>query len=66
MDRDGSNPHQVYSPGWDPTWSPDGQKILFATTIDTRNQLFTVDLDGTDLRQMADIDNLRGEQRLVT
>ena len=61
MDRDGSQPRVVYGPGWDPTWSPDGGQILFAS-YDQYNsiQLFTVNLDGTNLRQITQMKNLRG------
>jgi TolB protein len=60
MNRDGSNPHRVYYLGWDPTWSPDGKRILFASTINQSNQLFTINLDGTDLYQVTNIEKLRG------
>jgi TolB protein len=61
MNRDGSHPRMVFSPGWDPTWSPDGNQILFASR-DTQNaiQLFTVNLDGTGLQQVTNMANLRG------
>jgi Tol biopolymer transport system component len=61
MDRDGSQPGVVYGPGWDPTWSPDGGQILFASYDQNKAiQLFTVNLDGTHLRQITQMKNLRG------
>ena len=61
MDRDGSQPGVVYGPGWDPTWSPDGGQILFASYGQNNSiQLFNVNLDGTDLRQITQMENLRG------
>jgi Tol biopolymer transport system component len=64
MARDGSAPHQIYGPpaadAWDPTWSPDGQKVLFAARVDGAVQLFIIDLDGANLRQVTNMPNLRG------
>jgi TolB protein len=64
MNRDGSDPHRVFGPtpaeGWDPTWSPDGKQILFASRSNGNAQLFIVNLDGTGLRQVTHMDDLRG------
>ncbi len=60
MDRDGSNPHEVTPSGWDPTWSPDGQKILFASDHNGSIQMYTVDIDGGSLSQVNVMDRLRG------
>ncbi len=61
INRDGSYPRALYGPGWDPTWSPDGKKILFAS-YDQYNsiQLFTIDLDGSNLKQVTQMEFLRG------
>src|SRR5687767_6209454 len=46
MNRDGSNPHRLFDGiGWDPTWSPDGSQILFASNMNGPNQLFIVNAD---------------------
>jgi TolB protein len=59
--RDGNQPKMVYGPGWDPTWSPDGKKILFASYDGFNSiQLFTVNIDGADLKQVTQMANLRG------
>jgi dipeptidyl aminopeptidase/acylaminoacyl peptidase len=49
MNRDGSNPHQVAPSGWDPTWSPDGSQILFASDMNGNVQIYRVNLDGSGL-----------------
>jgi TolB protein len=61
MDRDGGNPREVYPIGWDPTFSPDGSKILFATSVAGYGiQLATVNLDGSDFQRLTDLRDLRG------
>jgi TolB protein len=61
MDRDGGNPRRVYSgTGWDPTWSPDGKQILFASDKDGTNQLYAVNLDGTGVRKLTSLPSIRG------
>lgn len=59
MDRDGGHPKPVGA-GWDPTWSPDSQRILFATLIAGKPQLASTNLDGSDFRQITDLPALRG------
>ena len=58
MDRNGDNPHLVYSENrvdaLDPTWSPDGQKILFARGIQNNKKLYTVNINGTGLKIVND------------
>jgi len=46
--------------GWDPTWSPDGKRILFASDFRGSSQLYTVKLDGSDLQVITDLPALRG------
>jgi TolB protein len=61
MDRDGTNLRQVVDlRAWDPTWSPDGSAILFASLINNTSQLSIVNRDGTGLRQVGDFPFLRG------
>ena len=60
MERDGTNPHQIYKRGWDPTWSPDGKQILFASDIGGLNQLYVINVDGSGLRKVTNFDSLRG------
>ena len=58
--RDGSDLHALVPdlPGGDqtnPDWSPDGQRLAFAATAeDGRDDLWTVDVDGTDAALLVD------------
>ena len=40
----------------DPSWSPDGQKILFSTGRSGRNELWVMNADGSNPRRVSDID----------
>lgn len=61
MGRDGSNPQRVFNgTGWDPTWSPDGTQILFASDMGGSNQLYIVNLNGSGLHKVSNLPALRG------
>jgi TolB protein len=60
MDRNGANPHKVYGRGWDPTWSPDGTQILFASDAQGATQLYIINLDGSGLQRVTNFDSMRG------
>lgn len=61
MNRDGNNPHRIFDGvGWDPTWSPDGKQILFASSMDGSNQLYIINFDGTGLHKVSNLPALRG------
>lgn len=61
MNRDGSNPREIYPKGWDPTWSSDGAKIMFATSVPGFGiQLATINLDGSDFQRISNLPDLRG------
>jgi TolB protein len=61
MDRGGSDLRQVSSvTAWDPTWSPDGKQILFASYAGDLSQLFIINADGTGLHQVSNLPDLRG------
>lgn len=60
MGRYGINPHEVYRDGWDPTWSPDGKRILFATMAGAKSQLAVINLDGSGFQILTDLPELRG------
>ena len=46
--------------GWDPTWSPDGKRILFASDSRGLVQLYTVKLDGKNLTAITNLPAIRG------
>jgi len=61
MNRDGSNQRRLFSGrGWDPTWSPDGSQILFASDMDGTVQLYRIDLDGSNPKRISDLPAIRG------
>ncbi len=61
MDRDGSQPRQlVTGSSWDPTWSPDGSQVLFASDRGGSSQLWIMNLDGSGLHQVTHLPALRG------
>jgi TolB protein len=61
MDRDGGNANNVpRAEGWDPTWAPDGKQILFASDKDGAVQLYTIDINGDQLRRVSSLPAIRG------
>jgi Tol biopolymer transport system component len=64
MDRDGSNPREIFSPSgvgaFDPTWSPDGEKILFALGVGDGKKLHTINPDGSNLQVVSEEFTTRG------
>jgi Tol biopolymer transport system component len=61
MDRDGGgagNGPQIT--GWDPTWSPNGEQILFASGADGKAQLFIVNRNGRGSQQVTNLPAIRG------
>jgi TolB protein len=61
MHRDGGNPRRLLDTnGWDPTWSPDGGQILFASDRDGQIQLYAADVDGDEFLRITDLPAIRG------
>jgi TolB protein len=61
MDRDGGDPGNIPQiEGWDPTWSPDGGQILYASGAEGTAQLFIVNREGGGRRQVSNLPAIRG------
>jgi TolB protein len=64
LDRASGQTHWVFgsldSGGWDPSWSPDGTRILFMSDRSGSDQLHTIAVDGSDIKQITDMQDLRG------
>jgi Tol biopolymer transport system component len=59
MDRNGRNARNVIS-GWDPTWSPDGKQILFASDLEGGVQLFIANRNGKEPQRITNLPSIRG------
>jgi len=61
MKPDGKNPHPITDrDDIDPTWSPNGSMIAFASSRSGARQLFVMDADRTNIRQITDLDSMGG------
>ena len=61
MRPDGRNPHPLTTrDDIDPTWSPDGSLIAFASSRAGNRQLFVMNADGTNIRQVTDLNDMGG------
>jgi dipeptidyl aminopeptidase/acylaminoacyl peptidase len=53
MDADGSNAKKVTDHGLDPSWSPDGKQIVFASHRDGIFQIYAMNADGSNVRRLT-------------
>jgi Tol biopolymer transport system component len=61
MKPDGDNPRPLTDrDDIDPTWSPDGSMIAFASSRAGQRQLFVMNADGSNVRQVTDLNNMGG------
>jgi len=61
MNRDGLKADKISRvSGWDPTWSPDGKDVLFASDMDGGIQLFRMDTNGKQLHRISNLPAIRG------
>jgi tol-pal system beta propeller repeat protein TolB len=61
MRPDGGNPHAITTrDDIDPTWSPDGSMIAFASSRSGKRQLYVMEKNGSDIRQITDLNDMGG------
>jgi TolB protein len=61
MNPDGSNPHAItFKDDIDPTWSPDGSMIAFASNRSGQRQLYVANANGKKVEQVTDLKNMGG------
>ncbi len=61
MQRNGENIERFTKiGGWDPTWSPDGGWILFASNVDGPIQLYAAKTNGRGLHRVSNLPAIRG------
>lgn len=61
MNPDGSDPRAItFKDDIDPTWSPDGSMIAFASTRNGSRQLFVANANGKKANQVTDLNNMGG------
>ncbi|MFC1996963.1 protein kinase [Chloroflexota bacterium] len=69
MDRNGSNQRKLIGSdqwgAWDGSWSPDSQQVLFASDKEGGVELYTIDINGSNLNRVTDVTNsFSSNQRL--
>lgn len=61
MNPDGSNPRAItFKDDIDPTWSPDGSMIAFASSRSGTRQLYVANANGKNVEQVTDLNNMGG------
>jgi TolB protein len=61
MNPDGSNPRAItFKDDIDPTWSPDGSMIAFASNRSGQRQLYVAKASGKNVEQVTDLNNMGG------
>ena len=61
MDADGGNPHAIsFRDDIDPTWSPDGSMIAFASSRSGKRQLHIMNANGKNVNQITDLNDMGG------
>jgi TolB protein len=61
MNADGSDPHAItFKDDIDPTWSPDGSMIAFASNRSGERQLYVANANGKQVNQVTDLSNMGG------
>ncbi|HUG33816.1 MAG TPA: hypothetical protein VMJ90_03525, partial [Anaerolineales bacterium] len=61
MTPDGENPRPLtFRDDIDPTWSPDGSMIAFASSRNGERQLYVMNANGSNVSQVTDLNNMGG------
>jgi len=61
MNRNGTDPNNIPKiNGWDPTWSPDGKQVLYASDKDGSTQLYAVNANGKNDHRVSSLPAIRG------
>jgi len=61
MNANGENPRAItFRDDIDPTWSPDGSMIAFASSRSGKRQLYVMNANGKNVRQVTDLNNMGG------
>lgn len=61
MERNGNSPDKISRvEGWDPTWSPDGEYVLFASDVEGATELFRMRVNGKDMHRVSSLPAIRG------
>lgn len=61
MESNGNDPGNIPQAwGWDPTWSPDGKLILYASNRDGLVQLFTINVKDGAIHRVTNLPAIRG------
>jgi tol-pal system beta propeller repeat protein TolB len=61
MNADGSDPHAItFKDDIDPTWSPDGSMIAFASNRSGTRQLYVASANGKKITQVTDLKDMGG------
>lgn len=68
LDADGSHLNNLTKTSeakseWVPSWSPDGQRIVFASDRDGDSEIYVMNKDGSNLKQLTDNDGYDGMPR---
>jgi Tol biopolymer transport system component len=53
INADGSNPNKLTDHGMDPSWSPNGQQIVFASHRDGVFQIYAMNADGSGVKRLT-------------
>ena len=62
MNADGSGQQRLTTQGAQPGWSPDGQKIAFMSERDGNSEIYTMNADGSQQRNLTRTPGAEGKR----